>query len=68
MSQQPSESWLGSLSEILNGPLPGTEPQAPEAETAGPPEVSSDDDDDDTLLDRITEIFSTPLRGRRQTR
>lgn len=55
------KTWLDSLSDILNKPLPGTEqsPQKP----VEPPVVFTDDDDDDSLLDRITDILSKPLPG-----
>ncbi len=64
MSEQSNKSWLDSLSEILNSPLPGTETASEEAGPAAEaPVVFSDDDDDDTLLDRITEVLSKPLPG-----
>ena len=55
------KSWLDSLSEILNKPLPGTEAKTPRP--AEKPVVFSDDDDDDSLLDKITDILSKPLPG-----
>jgi hypothetical protein len=58
------KSWLDSLSEILNKPLPGTDKGA--APPAERPVVFSDDDDDDSLLDRITDILSKPLPGTEQ--
>lgn len=59
------KSWLDSLSEILNKPLPGTEGKTPPS--ADKPVVFSDDDDDDSLLDKITDILSKPLPGTEQT-
>lgn len=55
------KSWLDSLAEILNKPLPGTEAKTPPQ--ADKPVVFSDDDDDDSLLDKITDILSKPLPG-----
>ena len=55
------KSWFDTLSEILNKPLPGTEPAAPAP--AEKPVVFTDDDDDDSLLDKITDILSKPLPG-----
>jgi len=58
------KSWLESLSEILNKPLPGTESKhQPPAEK---PVVFTDEDDDASLLDRITDILSKPLPGTEQ--
>ena len=55
------KSWLESLSEILNKPLPGTAPSQPSP--AGKPVVFGDDE---SLLDRITDILSKPLPGTEQ--
>ena len=55
------KSWLDSLSEVLNQPLPGTETRAPSP--ADKPVVFGDGDDDESLLDRITDILSRPLPG-----
>lgn len=55
------KSWLDSLSEILNTPLPGTESKS--SVPADRPVVFTDDDDDDSLLDKITDILSKPIPG-----
>lgn len=55
------KSWLDTLSEILNRPLPGTEQEAPAP--VEKPVVFTDDDDDDSLLDKITDILTKPRPG-----
>lgn len=59
-----NNSWLDSLSEILNKPLPGTEGKTPPP--ADQPVVFGKNDDDESLLDKITDILSKPLPGTEQ--